>query len=273
MVGRGDEAALVLDDDDRVARVGETAQHARELRGVARVEAHRGLVEHVHRARERAAERGRERHALRLAPRERARLPAERQVAEADVHEEAQPPADLVQELFRGGIVGGRRPLAEEALGLGDRQRLDLGQRAARHPEEARLGLEPRAAALGARAVAAVAREEDTHVHLVGARLEVPEEARDPVPPLRPTAAAGLARPTRPAARRRAARPTPRRPGSPRASGSARGRPGTRCRSRSGTASPRPRRRSGADRGSRGRGRSPSCGRSPCRWGTRRPGG
>ena len=193
MVGGLDERALVLDHDHRVARVRQPPQHPRETRGVARVQAHGGLVEHVERAGERAAERRRQRHALRLAARERARLPAERQVAEADVHQEAQPAADLEEQLL------GRRvdrnalrkavPLAEGALGLGEGQRLDLRERSSEDPEQPRLWAQARAQAVAALRVAAVAREEDPHMHAVDARLQPGEEAGDAVP-LAPAAVA-----------------------------------------------------------------------------------
>ena len=144
VVGRLDERALVLDHDDSVAGVREPPQHSGETRGVARVQSHGRLVEHVERARERAAERGRQRHALRLAARERARLAAERQVAEAHVHQEAQPAADLEKQLLRRGVewdaLRAAVPLAEGALGLGHRQRLDLGQGPLQEPEQACLG-------------------------------------------------------------------------------------------------------------------------------------
>ena len=186
VVGRLDERALVLDHDHRVARLREPPQHPAETGHVARVQAHGGLVEHVEHARERAAERRRERHPLRLAARERARLPAERQVAEAHVHQEAQPAADLVKHLLRGRVERGALraavPLAEDPLRLGHRERLYLGQRPPVEAEEPRLGAQPRAAAVVALAVAAVAREEDAHVHAVGARLQPLEEAGDAVP-------------------------------------------------------------------------------------------
>ncbi len=186
VVGRLDQRALVLDHHHRVARVREPPQHSRKTRHVARVQAHGRLVEHVERAGERAAERRRERHALRLAARERARLPAEGQVAEAHVHQEAQPAADLEQQLLRRGVerdaLRAAVPLAEGPLGLGHRQRLDLGQRSPEEPVEARLGPQSRAAAVVALAVAAVAREEDAHVHAVRAPLQPLEEAGDAVP-------------------------------------------------------------------------------------------
>src|SRR5205085_92714 len=58
----------------------------------------RRLVEHEQRVDQRGAERGGEVDALHLAARERARLAIERQVAQADVAEEAQPRADLVEQ-------------------------------------------------------------------------------------------------------------------------------------------------------------------------------
>ncbi len=196
VVGGGDERRVVLDHDHGVAGVRQPAQDGGEAGRVARVQAHRRLVEHVERAGERAAERGREGDALRLAAREGPRLPAEGQVAEAHVHEEAQPAADLVQELLGGGVLAGDAPLAERSLRLGHRQGLDLRERAPGEPEEPSLRLEPRPAAVGARAVAAVAGEEDAHVHPVRARLEPLEEAVDAVPLLLPAlAAARLALP------------------------------------------------------------------------------
>ncbi len=274
VVGGGDERRVVLDHDHGVAGVRQPAQHAGEAGGVARVQAHRRLVEHVERAGERAAERGREGDALRLAAREGPRLPPEGQVAEAHVHEEAQPPADLVQELLGGGVLAGDAPLAERSLRLGHRQGLDLGEGAPGEPEEPGLGLEPRPAAVGARAVAAVAGEEDAHVHPVRARLEPLEEAVD----RRTTSSARSGgRPARPP--RRGAAPPPagprtaRRRAAPRAGRTARGRPGSRCRSWSGRASRSPGGSTCGRPGSPGRGRSPSCGRSPCRSRRRPPGG
>ena len=274
VVGGGDEGRVVLDHHHGVARVGQPAQDADELLRVARVQAHRRLVEDVERARERAAERGGEGHALGLAAREGPRLAPEGQVAEAHVHEEAQPPAHLVQELLGGGVLPGHAPLAEDALRLGHRQRLDLGERAPGEPEEPRLGLEARAAAVGARPVAAVAREEDAHVHPVGAGLEPLEEAAR----RRTTSASSpggrpARRPTGGASSRRGDPRTARpRPG-PRAGRSAPGRPGSRCRSSSGTASRSPGGSTCARRGSPGRARWPSSGRSPCRSRTRPRGG
>ena len=105
VIGGSDQRRVVLDHDDRVARLGQAAKDGGEPSGVARVQAHRGLVEDVERARQRAAEGRRECDALRLAAGERAGLAPERQVAEAHVHEEAQTSADLVEELLRSGVL------------------------------------------------------------------------------------------------------------------------------------------------------------------------
>jgi hypothetical protein len=59
------------------------------------VQSDRRLVEHVQRADERRAERRREIDALRFAAGQRRRQPIERQVVEADIAQERQPPPDL----------------------------------------------------------------------------------------------------------------------------------------------------------------------------------
>jgi hypothetical protein len=69
----------------------ELAHRPDERRGCLEVQPHRGLVEDEERARERGAERRGERDALRLAARERARLPIEREVAEAHALEVREP--------------------------------------------------------------------------------------------------------------------------------------------------------------------------------------
>ena len=68
------------------------------------------LVEHEQRVHQRGAERGRQVDALYLAAGERARLPVERQVAEADFAEIAIATADLCQQQFRGLIECAGQP-------------------------------------------------------------------------------------------------------------------------------------------------------------------
>ena len=65
-------------------------QRLEQARVVARVQADRGLVEHVEHAHERRADLRGEADALPLAARQRLRRAIERQVVEADVDEEAE---------------------------------------------------------------------------------------------------------------------------------------------------------------------------------------
>src|SRR4030095_8506713 len=58
---------------------------------IARMQAHRRLVEHEHGAIERCAQRARERNALSLSAGKRSRLPVERKIAKADITESAKP--------------------------------------------------------------------------------------------------------------------------------------------------------------------------------------
>ena len=191
---------------------------------VARMQADRRLVEHEQGVDERGAERGRQVDALHLAAGERAALAVEREVADADVAEVAQPRADLVVEELpaRRGRRRAPRPASSRSKKARSRSigssirsctvrpgsasscsRLQAD--ADRHealrrrqhrvgvvlradPPEQRLELQPRAAAGRARRVAAVLREQHPDVHLVRLRLEVAEEAADAVPLLVPLA-------------------------------------------------------------------------------------
>ena len=67
VIGAGDDRRIVLDDDHRVAGVAQPAKNGEQSLAVARVQADRRLVDHVHRLSQRAAERRGEIDALRLA--------------------------------------------------------------------------------------------------------------------------------------------------------------------------------------------------------------
>ena len=56
VVGGADDVGIVLDDEDGVAEIAQLFQDVDEARGVARVQADGGLVEHVERADEARAE-------------------------------------------------------------------------------------------------------------------------------------------------------------------------------------------------------------------------
>ena len=118
VVGGADRALVVLDHDHRVAEVAQPRERADQLLVVALVEADRGLVEDVEDADQAGADLGREPDPLRLAARERGRRALQRQVADPDRVEEAQPLADLAHD-----------QAGDRALGLGQLERLDPLQR------------------------------------------------------------------------------------------------------------------------------------------------
>ncbi len=220
-VGGEHDRGVVLDDHQRVARVAQPVHRQHDAVHVARVQADRRLVEHEHGVDERGAKRRRQVDALNLAARERAALPVERQVADADVTEVTQPGADLVLQQLQGVVEQRARQLqaVEEAVQALDRDQHQVVHRQPRQglellarpagadrqealpwrqrgvgaflfaePPEQRFGLQPRAAAGRARGVAAVLRQQHPDVHLVGLALQVAEEALDAVPLLVPVA-------------------------------------------------------------------------------------
>ena len=106
VVGGAHRALVVLDDEHGVAEVAQPLQRRDQARVVALVQADRRLVEDVEHADQRRADLGREPDPLRLAAAQRGRGPLHRQVADADVVEEAQPLLDLAQDQPRDRAVG-----------------------------------------------------------------------------------------------------------------------------------------------------------------------
>ena len=100
-VGGEHHRRVVLDHDQGVAGVAQAMHRQHDPAHVARMQADRRLVEHEQGIDQRGAERGGEVDALDLAARERAALPVERQVADADVAEIAQARPDLVMEMVQ----------------------------------------------------------------------------------------------------------------------------------------------------------------------------
>ena len=92
------DLAVVLDDEHRVAEVAQREQRREQARVVALVQPDRRLVEDVEHADEPRADLRREADALSLAARERRGAAVERQVVEADVDQEAEPRAHLLQD-------------------------------------------------------------------------------------------------------------------------------------------------------------------------------
>src|SRR6266542_1632875 len=100
-VGLRHRLLVVLDDDHGVADVAEALQRREQLAVVALVQPDRRLVEDVDDAGELGAHLRGEADPLALAARERRPRALEGEVPEADVEEELEPVADLLQELVR----------------------------------------------------------------------------------------------------------------------------------------------------------------------------
>ena len=86
VVGDRDHLGFVLDDEHGVALVAQLEQQLIHALNVVRVQADRGLVEHVGRVSDGGAEMPNDLGALRLSAREGARGALEREVAETDLN-------------------------------------------------------------------------------------------------------------------------------------------------------------------------------------------
>ena len=105
-VGGQHHRRVVLDDDQRIAGIAQPVDRLDDAVHVARVQADARFVEHEHRIDQRGAERSRQVDPLHLAAAQRAALPVERQVAEADIAQVAQPGADLVGQQLQRAVRG-----------------------------------------------------------------------------------------------------------------------------------------------------------------------
>ncbi len=214
-IGREHHRRIVLDHDQRIARVAQPLHRLDDPREVARMQPDARFVEHEQGFRERRAERRRQVDPLHLAARQRAALPVERQVAEPDVAQIFQARAHLGEQQLQCVVEQRARQddVVEEAPDALDRQQHQVvdGQArqrfelraapvdAARHeavgrrehgvrilfraePPLQRLRLQARAAAHVARRITAVFRQQHADVHLVRFRFEITEEALHAVP-------------------------------------------------------------------------------------------
>ena len=128
---------LVFHHDERVAATGELAQQLGQAVAVARVQAHRRLIEHVERVRQIGAERVCQLDPLRLAARQRARQAIEGEIAEVHAQQETQARFQLLQHGGRDlAALGGELEPEEKLVGGPDGQRRDLGDRAAGQAHE-----------------------------------------------------------------------------------------------------------------------------------------
>ena len=132
VVGGADRLFVVLDDDDGVAEIAQPRQRREQRAVVALVQADRRLVEHVEHAGQVRADLRGQADALPFAARQRRGAPAEREVADADVVQEAQAIADLAQDAARDQVLAvGQLELVEDLERFGDRQVDVLGDRCA----------------------------------------------------------------------------------------------------------------------------------------------
>ena len=189
VVGGADRLLVVLDHEHRVAQVAQLAQRREEPGVVALVQADRRLVEDVEHADEARADLRGEPDALRLAAGERAGRAAERQVLEADVDEEAEPVAHLLEDRARdlgvepGLPVPADRQALDELERGGDRHLDQVADALPAHQDREALGLEAPAVAGRAGPLDHVRLE--LLAHRVGGRVLVAalDVAEDPLPP------------------------------------------------------------------------------------------
>ena len=104
VIGEADGVLVMLDHDHGIAEVAQPLQRLQQPRIVALVQADRGLVQHVEHAGQPRADLRGEADALAFAAGQRAGGARQRQVIQADVEQEGQPLADLLQHA-RGDLV------------------------------------------------------------------------------------------------------------------------------------------------------------------------
>ena len=146
IVGKGDDLAVMLHDEHRVAVVAQVLQRPLEARDVLRMQPHAGLVEHVGHVSEGRIDVFGYLDALCLAAAEGARAAAEGEVAHADVAECLEPLLQLALEVARQGMVY----LIDEEQRLADGHGHHVGEVLAVDAAAAHTLVEPRAVAFGA---------------------------------------------------------------------------------------------------------------------------
>ena len=122
VVGRLDDLTIVLDQDQRIAKVAQMRERCKQPRVVARVQANRRLIEHVEDAGQSAADLAGKSDALALAAGERRRAAGQAQVIKPDVDQERQAIADFPQQVARDVLlVGIQCKVFEKSQGLTQR--------------------------------------------------------------------------------------------------------------------------------------------------------
>jgi hypothetical protein len=142
VVGGPDERLLVLDHHHGVAPVAQAEQCARQRLAVARMQAHRGLVEHVTDPAQVGGQLGHHPDALPLARRQGVGPAIQGQIAQPQLLQHAQPRFQLRHD---GLLQLGRQlaQVAQEDPRLADAQGSDLADGAPLHLDGQRLGPQP----------------------------------------------------------------------------------------------------------------------------------
>ena len=123
MIGGAHRVFIVLDDDHRVTELRQPAQGEQQAIVIPRVQADRRLVENVENAHEPRAHLTGQTDPLGLAAGKRRRGAIKRQVMQPDIHQEREPGANFLEQLFRDrprdGVKRRRRHPVERRAGIG----------------------------------------------------------------------------------------------------------------------------------------------------------
>ncbi len=181
VVGKADGVLVMLDHDHRVADVAQVTKGAQQALVVALVQADRGLIEDVHHTDQAGADLARQSDALGLAAGQRVRTAVEGQVVEADIDQELQTLADLLENLVGDfAATTAERESAEIIGGVADGQCRDRRQCLVANPHVASLAAQAGAAAFRAGLSAEVLRQLFAHrsgLGLAVAAFEVGDDA------------------------------------------------------------------------------------------------
>ena len=154
VVGGAHRFLVVLDDDQRVAEIAQPLERFQKPCVVALMQPDAGLVEDVQNADESAADLRGETDALAFAAGQRRRPAREREVVQTDVHEEAEPCVELLQDRRGDRLLRGRkRQFAQEIARAPDVHIAQVGDVDPADRDRERGGLQALALAVGARDV------------------------------------------------------------------------------------------------------------------------
>ena len=178
MVGGADGVGIVLDDEHRVPQIAQRFQNVDQALRIPRVEADRGLVQHVQRAHQVRAERSGELRPLCFPARKRRGQPVEAQVVQPHFIKVTQPLLCFLENLagdFR--LRGAQLQRIEKRAGFLDGHPAHFGDGFLRDAHRARFRTKPRAAAFRAGGIAAITAQEHADVQFVFLSLEPVKES------------------------------------------------------------------------------------------------